>query len=115
VYFPPASGSGTVQLVTLGNGATAAAAPVSGVFSTDNFTFYVGTGAADGTSVNNAVHLITMTYPTSGLPTATEAPGSEITPQLPTCVTTASGACSTTSTGYAPVNLVAQHPKKTTT
>jgi len=115
VYFPPASGSGTVQLVTLGNGATVAAAPVSGVFSTDNFTFYVGTGAVDGTSVNNDVHLITMSYPTSGLPTATEAPGSEITPQLPNCVTTASGACSTTSTGYAPVNLIAQHPKKTTT
>jgi hypothetical protein len=114
VYFPPASGSGTVQLVTLGNGATAAAAPLSGVFSTDNFTFYVGTGAADGSSVNNDVHLITMTYP-GGQPTTTEAAGSEITPQLPNCVTMASGACSTTSTGYAPVNLIAQHPKKSTT
>ena len=105
VYFPPASGSGTVQSVTLGNGATAAAAPVAGVFSTDNFTFYVGTGSPDGTSANNDVHLITMTYPTSGLPTATEAPGSEVTPQLPL----------STGTGFAPVNLVAQHPKKTTT
>jgi trimeric autotransporter adhesin len=105
LYFPPASGSGTVQMLTLGNGATAAAAPVSGVFSTDNFTFYAGTGAADGTSANNDVHLITMTYPTSGLPTATEATGSEITPQLPL----------STGTGFAPVNLIAQHPKKTTT
>jgi hypothetical protein len=105
LYFPPASGNGTVQLLTLGNGATAAAAPVSGVFSTDNFTFYVGTGAADGTSVNNDVHLITMTYPTSGQPTATETPGSEITPQLPL----------STGTGFAPVNLIAQYPKKTTT
>jgi len=105
VYFPPASGSGTVQLLTLGNGATVAAAPVAGVFSTDSFTFYVGTGAADGTSANNDVHLFTMTYPTSGLPTATEATGSEITPQLPL----------STGTGYAPVNLIAQHPKKTTT
>jgi trimeric autotransporter adhesin len=105
LYFPPASGSGTVQELTLGNGATVAAAPVAGVFSTDNFTFYVGTGAADGTSANNDVHLITMTYPTSGQPTATEATGSEITPQLPL----------STGTGFAPVNLVAQHPKKTTT
>ncbi len=105
LYFPPASGSGTVQVLTLGNGATAAAAPVAGVFSTDNFTFYVGTGAADGTSANNDVHLITMTYPTTGQPSATEATGSEITPQLPL----------STGTGYAPVNLLAQHPKKTTT
>jgi len=105
LYFPPASGGGTVRLVTLGNGATAAAAPVAGVFSTDNFTFYVGTGAPDGTSANNDVHLLTMTYPTSGLPTATEASGSEITPQLPL----------STGTGFAPVNLIAQHPKKTTT
>ena len=105
LYFPPATGAGTVQLLTLGNGATAASAPVSGVFSTDNFTFYAGTGAADGTSDDNDVHLITMTYPTSGTPTATEATGSTITPQLPL----------STGTGYAPVNLIAQHPKKTTT
>jgi trimeric autotransporter adhesin len=105
LYFPPASGSGTIQVLTLGNGATVAAAPVAGIFSTDNFTFYVGTGAADGTSANNDVHLITMTYPTSGQPTATEATGSEITPQLPL----------STGTGFAPVNLIAQHPKKTTT
>ncbi len=105
LYFPPASGSGAVQVLALGNGATAATAPVAGVFSTDNFTFYVGTGAADGASATNAVHLITMTYPTGGQPTATEVTGSEITPQLPL----------STGTGFAPVNLVAQHPKKTTT
>jgi hypothetical protein len=105
LYFPPASGSGTVQLLTLGNGATAASAPVAGVFSTDNLTFYAGTGAADGTSPNNDVHLFTMTYPTSGQPTATEATGSQVTPQLPL----------STGTGFAPVNLLAQHPKKTTT
>jgi hypothetical protein len=117
LYFPPASGPGTLQFLTLGNNATVASAPVSGVFSTDNSTFYVGTGAADGTSNDNDVHLITMTYPTSGAPTATEAPGSTITPQLPVCVSTSttSGACQTTTQGYAPVNLIAQHPKKTTT
>jgi hypothetical protein len=104
LYFPPASGIGTLTFLTLGNGATAAAAPVSGVFSTDNFTFYAGIGAADGTSADNDVHLITMTYP-SGAPTATELPGNIISPQLPLANTV----------GDAPVNLIAQHPKKTTT
>jgi hypothetical protein len=115
LYLPPASGGGTVQMLTLGNGATKATAPVSGVFSTDNFTFYVGTGAADGTSADNDVHLITMTYPSGGTPTATEATGSTITPQLPVCSPNTSGACQATGTTYAPVNLIAQHPKKTTT
>ena len=104
MYFPPASGSGTLQFLTLGNGATAASAPVSGIFSTDNFTFYAGTGAADGTNADNDVHLITMTYPATGAPTATELPGDIISPQLPLVG----------SAGYAPVNLIAQHPKKTT-
>jgi hypothetical protein len=125
LYIPPftasggvtttTTGPGTIQLLTLGNGTTTAAAPVSGVFSTDNFTFYVGTGAADASSTDNDVHLFTMTYPATGAPTATEAPGSTITPQLPVCVSSTSGACQTTSTGYAPVNLIAQYPKKTTT
>jgi hypothetical protein len=115
LYLPPASGSGAVQILTLGNGATAATAPVAGVFSTDNFTFYVGTGAADGTAADNDVHLITMTYPSGGTPTATEATGSTITPQLPVCSPNASGACQAAGTTYAPVNLIAQHPKKTTT
>jgi hypothetical protein len=104
MYFPPASGNGTLQFLTLGNGATAASAPVSGVFSTDNFTFYAGTGAADGTNADNDVHLITMTYPATGVPTATELPGDIISPQLPLVG----------SAGDAPVNLIAQHPKKTT-
>ena len=103
LYLPPATGSGTIQFLTLGNGSTVASSPVSGVFSTDNSTFYAGTGSADGTSVDNDVHLITMTYPTSGAPTASET--GILSPNLPA----ASG------TGNAPVNLIAQHPKKTTT
>jgi hypothetical protein len=115
LYLPPASGKGTVTLLTLGNGATVASAPVAGVFSTDNFTFFAGTGAADGTSADNDVHLITMTYPGTGAPTATEAPSSVITPQLPVCDPDAGGACQATGTAYAPVNLIAQYPKRTTT
>ncbi len=104
LYLPPSSGAGTLQILPLGNGATAATAPVSGVFSTDNFTYYVGTGSSDGLSTDNDVHEITMTYPTSGPPTATEAPGAVITPLLPL----------STGPGYAPVNLIAQYPKRTT-
>ncbi len=104
LYFPPATGSGTLQFLTLGNGATTAAAPVAGVFSTDNFTFYVGTAASDATSADNDVHLISMTYPTSGAPTATEATGGILSPQLPLY----------TGVGYAPVNLLAQYPKRST-
>ncbi len=114
LYLPPASGNGPLSFLTLGNGATAATAPVSGVFSTDNFTFYVGTGSSDGTAVDNDVHLITMTYPSTGSPAASEATGSTINPQLPICVLTPSGACQTTGGGFAPVNLIAQHPKLTT-
>ena len=94
IYFPPATGSGTLQFLPLGNGATAASAPVSGIFSTDNFTFYVGT------SGDNQVHLISLLYPTGAQPTATET--GVITPNLPLF----------TGSGYAAINLIAQHPKK---
>ena len=44
-YLPAASGLGTLSYLTLGNGATSASAPVAGVWSTDNKTFYVGSSA----------------------------------------------------------------------
>ena len=94
LYITPATGSGTLQFIPLGNGATPASAPVSGVFSTDNFTFYAGT------SGDNQVHLISLTYPTGAQPTATET--GVLSPNLPLA----------TGSGYAPVNLIAQHPKK---
>jgi hypothetical protein len=49
-YLPAASGAGTVGSVTLSGSATA---PVAGVFSSDNTTFYVGT------SGDNQVHILT--------------------------------------------------------
>ncbi|MGC9199897.1 MAG: hypothetical protein ACP5E5_13335 [Acidobacteriaceae bacterium] len=101
LYVPQATGIGTLQTLTLGNGATVASAPESGVFSTDNFTYYVGTGSSDGASLDNDVHEIKLVYPTSGPPTATEAPGGIITPELPLA----------NGSGYAPVNLIAQYPK----
>jgi trimeric autotransporter adhesin len=95
-YAIPSSGVGKLQMLPLSGGAVA---PVSGVFSTDNLSFYTGTMG------DNAVHIITLTYPTGALPTATETPGAVITPNLPNNVT---GAISS------PVNLIVQHPKKST-
>jgi hypothetical protein len=94
VYYPATTGLGTLINVPLANGATA---PLSGVFSTDSLTFYTGTAA------DNEVHLITFNYPAGGgAPTATDS--SQLTPNLP--------AYNGAATSYAPVNLLAQYPKK---
>ena len=85
-YKPAPSGPGALSYVTLANGATA---PVAGVFSSDNGTFYVGT------SGDNLVHLIKN---------STLTDGSQINPKLPA----ASGS------GFATPNLFAQKPRATT-
>jgi hypothetical protein len=87
LYVPS---TGTLSLLTLGNGATTASAPVSGVFSTDNLNFYAGT------SGDNQVHIFSI----SGT-TATEK--SVITPKLPD----ANG-------NPVQINLLAQRPKRLT-
>ena len=84
-YIPA---TGAVTYLQLGNGATTATAPLTGVFSTDNLNFYVG--ASDG-----QVHLISI----SGT-TATET--GVLKPALPP----------SSGSGNAPINLIAQHPKK---
>jgi hypothetical protein len=99
-YIIPPAGTGTLNYLTLGNGATATSAPVSGVVSTDNTTFYVGTSGAsagDTTSVNNDVHIISLSGST---PTETGI----VSPNLPAF----------TGSGYAPVNMLVQRPKKST-
>jgi hypothetical protein len=84
-YAPTTSGPGTVSYVTLSGTATA---PIAGVMSTDNTTFYVGT------SGDNLVHLITR---------STLTDSSTLMPNL------------TTPTGtVVPVNLLVQKPRKTT-
>ena len=92
LYFPVASGQGTLTYVTLTGSATA---PISGVWSTDNQTFYTGT------SGDNQVHLITPVT-TGGTTVWTDT--SVLTPGLPAA----------TGTGTAPVNLLVQKPKKIT-
>jgi hypothetical protein len=89
-YIPAATGAGTLKFLTLGNGATAASAPVSGAFSTDGLSFFTGTSGDD------QLHIFTI----SGT-TATES--SVITPSLPLYT-------GQTDTG---INLLAQKPKKT--
>ena len=86
-YLPSATGAGTVSNVTLANGATA---PVTGVFSSDNKTFFVGT------SGDNLVHFITRS-------TLTDA--SQLNPKLPSVSTPA---------GLAIPNLIVQFPRTVT-
>ncbi len=98
-YVPSPTGPGTLKFITLGNGATVASAPVSGVFSTDGLTFYVGTSGAtssDFNSVDNDVHILSITG-TSVTETGI------LSPALPP----ASG-----NGAAAPVNLLVQKPKK---
>jgi hypothetical protein len=93
-YAIPSSGVGKLTMLPLTGGA--GVAPISGVFSTDDFSFYVGT------SGDNLVHIISLTYPASGTPTAAES--GTITPGLP----------NSSGTGTAPVNLIVQRPKRST-
>jgi hypothetical protein len=99
IYFPAAK---TASAVTLSGGAIA---PVAGVFSSNDAMFFVGTTG------DNLVHEIALTYPTSGNPTAvdlsipTPAPTNIVTPNLPDAVTP--GAIATP-------NLLAQRPKRPT-
>lgn len=86
-YKPATSGPGALSYVTLADGATA---PVAGVFSSDNGTFYVGTAG------DNLVHLIAR---------STLTDSKQINPKLPA----ASG-----GSGFATPNLLAQKPRATT-
>jgi len=96
-YIPSHSGPGTLNFIKLGNGATTASAPESGVFSTDGLTFYVGTGAStNNNSVDNDVHILSINGTT-----VTET--GILAPVLPP--STGNGAA-------APVNLLVQKPKK---
>jgi hypothetical protein len=91
------SAAGTAGYFTFTNTGTAVTAPVSGVWSTDNLTFYVGTAG------DNKVHLLNVTYPSGGgTPVITD--GSQLTPGLPDV---------TGTTTVAP-DLIAQRPRRVT-
>ncbi len=75
-YVPAASGQGTVGSIKLTGTATA---PVAGVFSTDNNTFYTGTAG------DNAIHLIdrrTLTDSSTVAPKLPDLNGNPATPNL---------------------------------
>ena len=84
-YTPASSGPGQVTYIKLSGTATA---PISGVESSDNASFYVGT------SGDNLVHVINR---------STLTDSSTLTPALPGV-----------NGGTAPVDLLAQKPRKTT-
>ena len=100
MYIPSTATLSSVSLP----GATA---PVSGVFSSDNLTFYTGT------SGDNLVHEVALTYPTSGPPTAAQS--GTITPALPCGVGNIAAPNLTCTAGsiVAP-DLIVQRPKKST-
>jgi trimeric autotransporter adhesin len=92
LYVPAASGPGTLSSVTLSTfGPTAPVAPVAGVFSSDNTTFYTGTTG------DNLVHILTKGA--SGFVDTT----TPIAPKLPAA----------DGTIVAP-NLLVQRPRKQT-
>jgi hypothetical protein len=100
-YAPSSTGPGTMSYIPLSGTATA---PVVGVFSADSSVFYVGTAG------DNLVHLI-IPGATAGTWTDSTAPlplTPSITPPLAPKLPSASG------TGYAPVDLLVQKPRKTT-
>jgi hypothetical protein len=93
--------TGTISNITLGNGATSASAPVAGVFSTDNLTFWAGT------SSDNQVHTFSINGTT---PTETGV----IVPKLPCSVGDNLSPTPTCTNGtFVMPNLLSQHPKKT--
>ena len=100
MYVPS---TGTLSYVSL-PGATAA---VSGVFSTDNLTFYTGTAG------DNIVHEVSVTYPATGNPTAAQS--GTITPSLPCGVGNIAAPNLTCAAGsIVTPNLIVQRPKKST-
>jgi trimeric autotransporter adhesin len=108
-YTPSASGPGTLGSISLTpttNGTPTA--PVAGVVSADNQTFYAGT------SGDNVVHVITKTnnvYQDNIMPqSSTPSPFAPIVPQLP-CAPGAS-CTSGVGAGTATPNLLVQKPRK---
>ena len=97
-YYLPnsASATGSLSYFSLSTTGGTPVAPIAGVFSTDNLTFYVGTTG------DNRVHLINVAYPSSGAPQLNDS--QQIAPQLPA----ASG------TGTAQPDLIVQRPRRVT-
>ena len=90
-YAPTANGAGAVTYVKLSG---TAIAPLTGVISADNTTFFAGT------SGDNLVHLInrsTLTDSSNFAPSLTAAPGQTVS-----------------SGSIVPVNLMVQKPRRTT-
>jgi hypothetical protein len=113
-YMPATSGPGTLTNIPLNATTTYGTpiAPVAGVISADNQTFYAGTTG------DNTVHVITKgtsgyqdTVP-SGTPGAAVAPFGPIAPQLPCAAgfTCPAGV----GTGLATPNLLVEKPRKAT-
>jgi trimeric autotransporter adhesin len=106
-YSPSTSGAGTLGSIALASSSNGTPiAPVAGVVSADNQTFYVGTTG------DNVVHLLVKgtTGYADNIPTTPSSPFAPIVPQLP-C--TAGFPCPN-GNGIATPNLLVQKPRKAT-
>jgi hypothetical protein len=109
-YSPSSTGAGTLGSISLAASANGTpTAPVAGVVSTDNQTFFVGT------SGDNVVHLLVKG--TNGYvdnitttPSSQPSPFAPIVPQLP-CI---AGYPCQNANGIATPNLLVQKPRKST-
>jgi trimeric autotransporter adhesin len=128
-YLPQASGAGPVNYVTLNDSNVqnpptpapspypAPTAPLFGVFSPDDTTFFVSTAG------DNAIHFITIPTTLTATPALTDS--QQYLPDLPACTPVANGGSDAgcdypatlpvpTSTTYVPVTVITVKPRSVT-
>jgi hypothetical protein len=111
-YLPASSGAGALNYVTLMDGSspsTTVTAPITGVFSPDNSTFFVSTAG------DNQVHFISIPSTATGTFSDTK----QISPNLPVCTPVSSGGtdagCTYTGSGtIVPATAIVVKPRSTT-
>jgi hypothetical protein len=106
-YQPKASGTGTVNYVTL-TGSSAITAPVAGVFSPDDTLFFVSTAG------DNQIHYISI--PGSITPSTPPTDTQQISPNLPACTPGSDPDCLLTAptTHPVPATVIVVKPSSTT-
>ena len=106
-YQPKASGTGTVNYVTL-TGSSSITAPVAGVFSPDDALFFVSTAG------DNQIHYISI--PANITPSALPTDTQQISPNLPACTPGSDPDCLLTAptTHPVPATVIVVKPRSTT-
>jgi trimeric autotransporter adhesin len=107
-YYLPVSGGGvgTLGAVTL-NGSSSITAPVAGIFSPDDSTFFVSTAG------DNKIHFITIpnVITSSNVPTDAK----QVSPNLPACSASTDAGCTYTGSGaIVPTTTIVVKPRPVT-